>query len=76
MMTAFTALFTHMLRWGFEEIEPLFSQTPALPSIKMPAKSMHQSFSEPPLVWCRWSGACKTRRKTRYFTRKTAAWNV
>ena len=50
MMTAFTALFTHMLRWGFEEIEPLFSQNPALPSIKMPAKSMHQSFSEPPSI--------------------------
>jgi hypothetical protein len=36
-----------MLRWNFEEIETLFPQNPALPSIKMLAKSMHQSFSEP-----------------------------
>ncbi len=46
-----------MLALGFEEIEPRFSQNPALPSIKMPAKSMHQSFSEPPLVWCRLGAA-------------------
>ena len=39
--------FCAMLRWNFEEIETLFPQNPALPSIKMLAKSMHQSFSEP-----------------------------